>query len=105
MFKRLCNHVSPFTHNVVTDLVKYSASNQIASSEAHSLAKQILADLPLIPTGHLTYNLTQQIQFGLLDEVCPIEDAKSHWKQCLAVVSKYLKDMGIWVELSHDCNK
>ena len=98
MMKRLCNHVSPFTHNVVTDIVRSSSSNQIASEYAHVLAKQILADLPLIPTGHLVYNLTQQIQFGLLDSVCPIEEAKNHWQDCLDVVEKYLKGMGIWCE-------
>jgi hypothetical protein len=98
MLKRLCNHVSPFTHNVVTDIVKKSSSNEIASSYAHVLAKQILADLPLIPTGHLVYNLTQQIQFGLLDSVCPLEDVKNHWQECLDVAGQYLKDMGIWCE-------
>lgn len=96
MFKRLSNHVSPFTHNVVTSLVKQSATRQISSNSAHLVAKQLLADLPLVPTGGLVFNLTQQIQLGLLDEICPIEDAHSHWQECLDLTTKYLKGIGIW---------
>ncbi len=96
MFKRLSNHVSPFTHNVVTSIVKDSATRQLASDEAHLVAKQLLADLPLVPTGGLVLNLTQQIQFGLLDEVCPIENVHEHWQECLDLTTKYLKGIGIW---------
>ena len=96
MFKRLSNHVSPYTHNVVTSLVDKQATRKMQANDALLLAKQILADLPLVPTGGLTYNLAQSIQFGLLDEVCPIEDAHKHWQDCLDVAERYLKEIKIW---------
>lgn len=96
MFKRLSNHVSPYTHNVVTSLVDKQATRKMQANDALLLAKQILADLPLVPTGGLTYNLAQSIQFGLLDEVCPIEDAHKYWQDCLDVAERYLKEMKIW---------
>jgi RAB protein geranylgeranyltransferase component A len=95
-FKRLSNHVSPYTHNVVTSIVDKSSTRLINSNESYLLAKQILADLPIVPTGERVYELTQQIQMGLLDEVCPISEVKQHWQECLDTVERYLKSIGVW---------
>lgn len=99
MFKRLSNHVSPYTHDVVTTLVKKQATDKMNANNAFLIAKKILADLPLVPTGGLTYNLAQSIQFGLLDEICPIEEVDKHWQECLDVASRYLHEIKIWETL------
>lgn len=95
-FKRLSNHVSPYTHDVVTHVVSAQDTKLIHSNDAFLIAKQILADLPLVPTGERVYELTQQIQMGLLNDVCPLNEVYNHWQECLDVVESYLKGIKVW---------
>jgi len=95
--KRLSNRVNPFTHNVVTALVKDQKSTEkMNSSLAFLTAKKLLADLPLVPTGERVYELTQQLQLGLLDTVCPLEEADKHWQECLDATKNYLQAIKVW---------
>lgn len=97
-YRRLTPYFSPYTHDVIQSSLQNDEEGlrKIRGNECFLLAKQFLADIPLVPTGNLTYLLTEQIQFGLLDGVCDISDVKSHWKECLDVVERYLKDVGYW---------
>ena len=97
-FKRLSNHVSPYTHDVVTTLVDApdgNLSRKMNAKESFLIAKQILADLPIVPTGERIYELTQQIQMGLLDEVCPFDQVREHWKECVDCVERYLRNINV----------
>jgi D-tyrosyl-tRNA(Tyr) deacylase len=40
MFKRLSNHVSPYTHDVVTTLVKKQATDKMNANNAFLIAKK-----------------------------------------------------------------
>lgn len=94
-FKRLGNHASPYAHKVVNTLVEHYNARVINADPSFVLAKQFLADLPVTPTNERVYELTQQIQNGLLDSVCDIKDAYNHWEDCLNVVDNYLRSIKV----------
>ena len=97
-YRRLTPYFSPYTHDVIQSSLQSDEDGlrKIRGSQSFLLAKQFLADIPLVPTGNLIYLLTEQIQFGLLDGVCDINDVKTHWKECLEVIECYLKNVGYW---------
>lgn len=101
-FKRLSNHVSPYTHLVVNETVVNSNTNKTYANPYFLLAKQLLADLPITPTSERIYDLTQQLHIGLLDGVCNINDTKNvdkNWALCLNTVEEYLRSIGILVTM------
>jgi len=100
-YRRLTPFFMPYTHDVIEANVSTDEEylRRLRGNEAFLIAKKILADLPLVPTGNVTYLLTQQIQDGLLDNVCAISDVKNHWHECLDVAEKYLKGVEIWQEM------
>lgn len=90
-FKRLGNGVSPYTHGVVNDIVENQSTKSDYARPEMVLAKQLLADIPIVPTSERIYDLTEQIQLGLLNEICQPADAKEHWQECLNCTIEYLR--------------
>ena len=88
MFKRLSNRACPYTHSVTTQLVKDGkpSAEGLQSDEYYLLAKKLLADL-----------LTDELRFGLLDNICALEDVDAHWDECLDATANFLKNTGFWV--------
>jgi len=101
--RRLANNVGMFAHRVVNDIVDQQNTRQAAANEAFVLAKKLLADLPIIPTGERVWELTQQLQFGLLSDVIgdevSVDAAKKNWQACVDAVRQYLFDIGVFIDL------
>ena len=105
---RLCRRVTAgaypdgvFVSRVRHDLVQNSCDRKIRAELEFVTAKQLLADLPIIPTGERVYELTQQLRMGLLDDICDgdLANAKQHWPECVDAVRQYLLGIGILVDI------
>ena len=99
MFKRLSNRACPYTHSVTTQLVKDGkpSAEGLQSDEYYLLARKLLADLPMVPDATKLYALTDELRFGLLDNICALEDVDAHWDECLDATANFLKNTGFWV--------
>ena len=91
----------PYTHDVIETSMQNDKDQlrKLRGNESFLIAKKILADLPIVPTGNVTYLLTQQIQDGLFDSVSPIENVKNHWQECLDIAQSYLKGINVWQDM------
>ena len=87
---------SPYVSRVIEGIVSEGDTVRTLANPAFVLAKQLLAALPIIPTGERVYDLTQQLQVGLLDDVCPLSEVGDHWDECVEAVRKYLVDIGVF---------
>ena len=91
---------SPYIHRVVNDLITTNTNSSKNLSDIEFLiAKQLLADMPIIPTSERLYDLTDQLKLGLFDDICTMEDVYNHWPECLDRVREYLKSINILLEV------
>ena len=69
------------------------------SSEEFLVAKQLIADLPVIPTSERIYDLTDQLKLGLLDDITGEtfnrQACYDNWKECLKLTKEYLRGINI----------
>lgn len=98
-FKRLANNVSPYTHGIVNDIVFDQSTKRDYARPEMVLAKQLLADLPITPTSERIYDLTEQIQIGLLGDICEVADAHEHWQECIDRVNEYLLSINVRLKI------
>jgi hypothetical protein len=93
------NHVSPQMHNAVTDHIQgdHNVTKRLFSNYNFMIAKRLLADLPIVPTNERAYELTQQIQMGLFDDISSVEEAEQNWDAWLTRTIEYLKSIGIFI--------
>ena len=105
--KRLCKRKtadadigSPYVHHKINDLlIKDTNMSKNMSSEEFLVAKQLLADLPIVPTSERIYDLTDQLKLGLLDDVTDgtfnRKACYDSWETCLDLTREYLRGIGI----------
>lgn len=94
------NHVSPQMHKEVDQFITdptQTHSQVIKASDAHLLARRLLQDLPLVPTNERIFELAQEIEIGLFDDLGPIEEAFNNWEAWKQRVSEILKAQKILV--------
>jgi len=80
--KKVANHVSPKMHQEVNKYVTdptQTHSQVIKASETHLLARRLLQDLPIVPTSERIFELAQEIEIGLFDDLGSIEEAEANW--------------------------
>ena len=87
-------------HHVVNNLITNDTNmSKNMSSEEFLVAKQLLADLPMIPTSERIYDLTDQIKLGLLESVTGEkfnrQDCYDNWQTCLNLTKQYLRGINI----------
>jgi len=106
--KKIANHVSPQVHNAVTEQITRDnpivpkstfddATKRLYSNYNFMIAKKLLADLPIVPTNERAYELTEQIQIGLYQDISPVEEAEQHWDAWLERTVVYLHSIGILI--------
>lgn len=99
---KTANSVSPFIHRVVNDKIVFNPTPSV--DNAMLIAKQALADLPIVPTGERVYELAQEIRHGLLDNIGGPDhahDSKETWESCIDIVERHLIEIGALVSLGH----
>lgn len=94
------NHVSPQMHKEVDKFITdptQTHSQVIKASDAHLLARRLLQDLPIVPTSERIFELAQEIEIGLFDDLGPIEEAFNNWDAWKQRVKELLKAQKILV--------
>ena len=92
---------SPYIHKKINELITTDTNhNKNMSSQEFLVAKQLLADLPIVPTSERIYDLTDQLKLGLLDflmedGVFDVKTCHDNWKTCLEATKEYLRGIGI----------
>lgn len=92
------NHVSPAMHEEVNKYLTESDVNRsklIQSSEAHLVAKQLLSDLPIVPTNERIFELAQYIIMGSFNDISELETAHDNWEPWKERTMELLKSQGI----------
>jgi len=98
--KKEANHVSPQMHKEVDKFITdptQTHSQVIRASDAHLLARRLLQDLPLVPTSERIFELAQEIEIGLFDDLGPIENAFDNWDAWKQRVTELLKAQKILI--------
>lgn len=93
------NNVSPYIHNVVTEYMtnkNCDSSKKMLSNLNFITARKLLADLPIIPTNERVYDLTQQIEFGLFNDISDVSVCDDHWEEWLKRTTDYLYAIGVF---------
>lgn len=81
-FGKQANHVSPQMHKEVDKYISdptQTHSQVIKASETYLLARRLLQDLPIVPTSERIFELAQEIEIGLFDDLGPVEKAEANW--------------------------
>lgn len=93
---KIANHVSRKINEEVNDIVKDRRSTlKTQSNSAFLIAKQLIDELPLVPTNDRIYDLTQDIMLGLFDDISDINESKKYWNQWVERTKQILHDKGI----------
>lgn len=99
--KKIANHVSPKMHEEVNQHITAEPSGirtkEQQMSDTLLLAKQLIADLPLVPTNDLTYELAQEIEIGQFDDISSIELAHDKWDEWMQRTVEILRGKKILV--------
>lgn len=89
---------SPYIHHIINDIVINDSTKKHLSDESFLLAKMLLADIPMIPTSERIYDLRDQINNGLFNDIVGGEanrhTCKQYWKECLFKTREYLRNNG-----------
>jgi len=91
-------------------LVKTSRLRKIAEGEiqkfnnTYTLAKELIAAIPLVPDNEMVYELDNYIQMGLFNDVSTPEQAHNHWDAWIAKTKEILIDKNFLVKSLRDIN-
>lgn len=81
--KHLANNTSRRMHKEVELHVINGDNNRSKLEQANMnfiIARQLIADLPLVPSNDLLYTVVDNMQNGLYNDLLPYEN---HWQECL----------------------
>jgi hypothetical protein len=81
--KKIANHVSPQMHKEVDKYIEDSTQTHtqvVRANNAMLLARRLLQDLPMVPTNERIFELAQEIEIGLFDDLGPLEEAEKNWQ-------------------------
>ena len=81
--KKIANHVSPQMHKEVDKYIEdptQTHTQVVRANNAMLLARRLLQDLPMVPTNERIFELAQEIEIGLFDDLGTLEEAEKNWQ-------------------------
>lgn len=94
------NHVSPAMHEEVTRHTVDGNNNRSQVQQAQMeflISKRLLACLPIVPTNERVYELAQDIQGGLFEDLGDLVNCEQNWDMWVARTADILRAKGIFV--------
>lgn len=93
---KVANHVSKQIHEEVNGIIKdRNATLKTQSNSAFLIAKQLIDELPLVPTNDRVYDLTQDIMLGSFSDISDVSEAKKYWNKWVERTKEILHGKGI----------
>jgi hypothetical protein len=91
------NHVSPYVHNIVEDMVYNSHIEKQQDRDAVYLFVDQLFDdsSAYIQDSYSAHKFAERIKQGYYDYISSIEDAESCWNQWLEALHSFLADIKV----------
>lgn len=104
---KIANHVSPEMHREVDRYIKdpnQTRSQAMKASDAMLLARQLIQSLPIVPTNERIFELAQEIEIGMFDDLGPIEDVRKNWESWQNRVREILQAQKILLAATNNFN-
>lgn len=94
------NHVSPAAHQEVERHVVDGNNNRSLVQQAEMefvIAKRLLSCLPIVPTNERVYDLVQDMQGGLFEDLGDMVNCEQNWEDWVTRTGDVLRAKGILV--------